>query len=268
MVRNLKHPRELADLGPDVYGRWRASEIGAITERLERELILDMLGDVSGREVLDVGCGDGELAVELARHGAVVTGIDTSGAMIAAANTRAKQQDQAIDFAVAAAEQLPFPAERFNVVTAITILCFVEDANPVFREIARVLRPGGRLVIGELGKWSSWAAGRRIRAWCGSRLWRRGRFRTTKELRHLAEGAGLDVEATRGAIYYPRFRLAARLLGRYDRLPAPLTTVGAGFVALAAVKPGGDEQDEISAPESRKEAGLSFGLQGRNVLNQ
>jgi hypothetical protein len=100
-----------------------------------------------------------------------------------------------------------------------------------------VLRPGGRLVIGELGKWSTWAAGRRVRAWLGSRLWRRGRFRTGTELRQLAEGAGLIVKAVRGAIYYPRWGIAARVMGPVDAVLGRFTTVGAGFVALSALKP-------------------------------
>jgi len=226
------------DLGPEVYTRWRASEIGATTERLESQLVLELVGDVGGRRVLDVGCGDGELALELTKRGAVVTGIDASAAMIDAAKRRATQHNVDITFQVGTAEQLPFPAEQFDVVTAITILCFVDDAAPVFREITRVLRPGGRLVIGELGKWSTWAAARRIRAWLGSRLWRRGRFRTASELRALAGQAGLVVERLRGAIYYPRWRLAARLLGPCDHALGRLTTFGAGFVALSAVKPG------------------------------
>jgi ubiquinone biosynthesis O-methyltransferase len=229
----------IPDLGPECYARWRASEIGATTERLERELILELVGDVGGRRVLDVGCGDGELALALVQRGAIVTGIDASAAMIDAAQDRAKQHDADITFQVATAEQLPFQAGRFDVVTAITILCFVDDAAPVFREIARVLRPGGRLVIGELGRWSTWAAGRRIRAWLGSRLWRRGRFRTANELRALAEQAGLEVKSVRGAIYYPRSALTARLLSRCDPVLSRLTTVGAAFVALSAVKPGG-----------------------------
>ncbi|MEJ2379494.1 MAG: class I SAM-dependent methyltransferase [Pseudolabrys sp.] len=203
---------DLPDLGPEVYARWRASEIGAATERLESCLILELAGDVSGCNILDIGCGDGTFAIELARRGATVTGTDASAAMIDAARSRAKQHNADVAFQVAAAGRLPCPAGQFDIVTAITILCFVDDAGPVFREIARVLRPGGRLVIGELGKWSTWAAGRRMRAWLGSRLWRRSRFRTASELRGLAEQAGLVVTDLRGAVYYPRWALAARLL--------------------------------------------------------
>jgi ubiquinone biosynthesis O-methyltransferase len=237
-MSNSATARDLPDLGPEAYARWRASEIGAVTERLEGQLILELVGEVRGCKVLDIGCGDGAFALELTRRGAVVTGIDASAAMIDAAKRRATQLDTDITFQVATAEQLPFPAEQFDLVTAITILCFVADASPVFHEIARVLRPGGRLVIGELGKWSSWAAARRIRAWLGSRLWRQGRFRTANELRALAGQAGLIVENVRGAIYYPRWGFAALLLSPCDPALSRLTTIGAGFLALSAVKVG------------------------------
>jgi ubiquinone biosynthesis O-methyltransferase len=210
-----------------------------MTERLERRLVLELAGDVAGRRILDVGCGDGELAVELGKRGAQVLGIDASGEMIAAAKARAKMHNTDIAFQVAEAEHLPFATGQFDLVTAITVLCFVDDAAQVFQEIGRVLRPGGRLIIGELGRWSTWAAGRRLRAWLGSRLWRRGRFRTAQELSHLAEGAGLVVETVRGAIYYPRWGLAARAMSPVDPILGRLTTVGAGFVALSAAKPAG-----------------------------
>jgi ubiquinone biosynthesis O-methyltransferase len=228
---------DLPDLGPGDYARWRASELGSATERRERALILELVGDVRGRRILDVGCGDGEFALELTRRGANVTGIDASPAMIGAARALAARTKTSTSFHVGLAERLPFEAERFDIVTAIAILCFVEEPAPVLREIARVLRPSGRLVIGELGKWSSWAAARRIRAMLGSQLWRQSRFRTAGELRSLAEQAGLTVEEVRGAIFYPRWSLAERLLSPFDACLGRFTTTGAAFIALSAFKP-------------------------------
>lgn len=236
-MRGIEPASVNLDLSPASYSRWRASELGIITERLERQLILELTGDVQGCRVLDIGSGDGTLAVELNRRGAAVEAIDRSIAMIDDAKARAARENANVNFHVAAAEHLPFRDAQFDVVTAITILCFVDDALPVFEEIARVLRPGGRLVIGELGKWSTWALERRVRAWFGSRLWRRGRFRTTGELCRLAEDAGLVVEMLRGAVYYPRSSLAAQLMSAVDRRLGRLTTIGAGFVALSAIKP-------------------------------
>ena len=51
---------ELAEL-PSAYEKWRGSALGRTTDALERELILDLIGNVAGLTVLDVGCGDGEL---------------------------------------------------------------------------------------------------------------------------------------------------------------------------------------------------------------
>lgn len=225
-------------LGPELYAGWHGTEIGAITETLEDRLLLDLIGGVAGRRVLDVGCGDGALAVKLCQCEAVVTAVDPSRDMLIAARSRAREEQCAVGLAQAAGEQLPFATASFDVVLAKTVLCFVDDAQAMVDEMARVLRPGGRFVIGELHKWSSWAAQRRLRAWFGSALWRRGRFRTAGELSRLARASGLDVETIRGAVYYPRLTVAARLMARHDACLARLTPFGAAFVALAAVKPG------------------------------
>lgn len=139
------------------YAGWRASTLGRITDRLEDVLLRDLLGDVAGRAVLDLGCGDGKLAVRLAALGARVVGLDADPAMLRAAASRAAAAGVAVDFTAGRAQTLPFPDRRFDDVVAVTVLCFVPDAEAAFREIARVLRPGGAVVIGELGRWSLWA---------------------------------------------------------------------------------------------------------------
>ena len=229
--------RALPGLDPQVYAKWRATELGRITEGIERRLMLELIGDVRGLRVLEVGCGDGALAVELARRGATVTGVDASERMIAAAQERARQADVPLALHLGPAEALPFEDAQFDVVVAQTILCFVADGSPAFGEIARALKPGGRLVIGELGRWSTWAAERRVRAWLGSPLWKRGHFRTPQELTRLAKGAGLVPDPVRGAVYYPRLGLLARWMSPLDAALGRLTKIGAAFLAISARKP-------------------------------
>ncbi|MCB1547943.1 MAG: class I SAM-dependent methyltransferase [Hyphomicrobiaceae bacterium] len=228
---------DLSELTPEVYAGWRASELGAMTEQLERRLMLESMGDVRGKDILEIGCGDGELSVRLALQGGRVAAIDVSEEMLAAARRRAEGEGADVVFAQGGAEQIPFASGSFDVVVAMTILCFVEEAAPVFQEMARVLKPGGRIVIGELGKRSTWAAARRVRAWLGSRLWRAGVFRTPAELEHLAASAGLLPIDVRGSVYYPPVAWIARLVAPCDAWLGRTTTVGAAFLRLEARKP-------------------------------
>ena len=191
-------------IGPEAYASWRATPLGAITEGIEQCLILDLMGDLAGRRVLDAGCGDGALICAAASRGAAATGIDPDPAMLAAVRSRVGGAACGAKFVQGRLEQLPFREASFDLVAAITVLCFVPDAGGAVREMARVLRPGGRLVLGELGRWSWWAAIRRVRGWLGSSTWAAARFRTGAELKSLVRQAELSITATRGRVYYHR----------------------------------------------------------------
>lgn len=219
------------------YARWRSSRLGQITDTLEQQVHLELVGPVSSQRLLDVGCGDGALASEFVRRGAVVTGLDADPEMIAAAQRRIEIEFTPMQLIEGRAEKLPFNDGTFDRVVAVTVLCFVCDVERAVAEMARVLRPGGCLVIGELGYWSLWAAHRRIRGWLGSPTWRAATFGTAKELRDLAQAAGLGGVEIRGAVHYPPCGVAARLLAPFDLWIGQQTTFGSAFLAVSATKP-------------------------------
>jgi ubiquinone/menaquinone biosynthesis C-methylase UbiE len=107
-----------------------------------------------GEQALDVGCGTGTLALAVARRvGASgrVVGIDPSAQQIARARAKAARRHAPIEFQIAVIEQLPFPDQTFDVVFSTLMMHHLPA--PLKRqglaEIARVLKPGGRLVIGD-----------------------------------------------------------------------------------------------------------------------
>jgi ubiquinone/menaquinone biosynthesis C-methylase UbiE len=218
------------------YARWRASRLGRITDGLEQQTLLEMLGSLDGQRVLDVGCGDGAFSLTLARRGAEITGLDRDPVMIAAARRRAEIEKTPAQFVQGTVASLPFPGATFDRVLAVTVLCFVDDVAPAIAEMARVLRPGGRLVIGELGRWSVWAATRRLRGWLGSETWTRARFRSVYALRTLANNAGLAVTDLRGAVFYPPIGWVATVCAPFDNWLGGRMTFGAAFLVLAATK--------------------------------
>jgi ubiquinone/menaquinone biosynthesis C-methylase UbiE len=223
--------------GPTIYAAWRKSSLGEITEDLEQRLLLRLAGELHGRNVLDVGCGDGTLTLAFARGGAAsVVGCDIDPRMISRAISRALKEHQALHYTVADGVHLPFADQSFDLVTAITVLAFVRDAERMVREMARALKPGGSLLIGDLGKWSFWAARRRVRGWLGSKMWRTATFRTATQLRGLVQSAELRVEHVSGAIFFPPYLPLARLLAPWDSALGERTTLGAAFVVIQSRK--------------------------------
>ncbi len=121
-----------------------------------RKKTLEHAGVRTGESVLDVGCGTGTLAIAAKRRvgpAGRVFGLDASREMIARARKKATGTGAEIDFQLGSAEALPFSEATFDVVLSTTVFhCLPDRARHLcIREMARVLKPNGRLLLIDFG---------------------------------------------------------------------------------------------------------------------
>lgn len=114
------------------------------------EYAFHLLGDVNGKDVLEYGCGHGENTILLARRGPRIQALDISPELIEVARRRMHRNGvrAPISFHVASGYEVPCPNESVDIVFAIMILHHL-DLAAAAREIRRVLRPGGRVIVSE-----------------------------------------------------------------------------------------------------------------------
>jgi len=108
-------------------------------------LIRETFAPLSCKRILDIGCGGGTLAKRLSEDGAAVTGIDPGDAALAQARAAVPEAR----FEAASGEALPFPDARFDGAVLLNALHHVPDPTAALVEAARVLVPGGTLVVVE-----------------------------------------------------------------------------------------------------------------------
>ena len=123
-----------------------AGEDNAWNALYERPAMISLLGDVAGRRVLDAGCGAGPLALWLSACGAEVVGFDRSAAMVELARRRgiARATFHVADLG----EPLEFlDSGSFDLLAAGLVLHYLRDWVAPLRELRRVMRDGGRLVL-------------------------------------------------------------------------------------------------------------------------
>lgn len=100
-----------------------------------------------GENLLDVGCGSGQLVIPAAERGVRATGIDIASNLIEDGRRRARAQGLEAIFEEGDAEQLPYRDSQFDVVTSLIGAMFAPRPRRVASELARVCRPGGRLFM-------------------------------------------------------------------------------------------------------------------------
>lgn len=128
---------------------WEAGDLSLVAQYLEPAAteFAGRLPRRPGRQLLDLGCGTGNLATAAARVGWACTGIDLARNLVAQARTRAAKESLPIGFLEADAECLPFPDDSFDCVASFHGVMFAPHFDAAAAELLRTCRPGGLLAL-------------------------------------------------------------------------------------------------------------------------
>ncbi|EFL19851.1 class I SAM-dependent methyltransferase [Streptomyces sp. C] len=135
----------------------REAAVSAYNAHYDRPTVLDLIGDVNGLDILDAGCGPGLYLSELAARGARPVGIDQSADMVRLAGQRlgtlaeVRQHDLTEPLAWAS-------DETFDVVLLTLVLHYLPDRIGTLRELGRVLRPSGKIIVSTSHPTADWLA--------------------------------------------------------------------------------------------------------------
>ncbi len=111
------------------------------------DVILSALGELNGRQCLDIGGGDGALSYLMARRGARVVNVDMAGEALQFARAEFARRGMRAQVARASAYALPCPSDAFDVAVCSEVIEHVQSPEALVAEAARVLRPGGRFLL-------------------------------------------------------------------------------------------------------------------------
>ena len=188
----------LFDDWPQAYDRWFTTPIGSLVKRCEVDLLLDLLRPGHGELILDAGCGTGIFTLDMLSHGSQVVGLDISLPML----MRAREKLMGYPFQIVLGDilKLPFLQNSFDRVVSVTALEFIEDAESAVKELFRVTKRGGCVVVATLNSLSPWALRRKAEAGKKPSIFEKAVFRSPNELRSLVPLAGV----ARTAIHFQK----------------------------------------------------------------
>lgn len=210
------------------YDDWRFSRGGELVDEGEKEALFELVDEIEGERVLEVACGTGRFAVELAESGADVTGVDISKPMLMKGVGKARERGLGVEFLRGDAKRLPFPDDAFDLVLGMRFFHLVDEPAAYLREMARVSK--GRVVFDTFNRGSARVVYNRFLP-MGSRLY------SEDDVREVVEGAGVELVDRRDDFVVP--------FGIYRAIPK---TLAKGFRSIddAAQNVGGERLSSVT----------------------
>jgi ubiquinone/menaquinone biosynthesis C-methylase UbiE len=140
---------ELTEQKQQARAMWAMGDYPSIVEKIASAgtTAVEAAEVGEGDEVLDVACGSGNATIPAARTGAKTTGLDLTPELLEAGRANAAEAGVEIDWVEGDAEHLPFDDASFDAVLSVFGCMFAPDHTATAGELARVLRPGGRLAV-------------------------------------------------------------------------------------------------------------------------
>ena len=172
------------------YDAWYDTAAGQVLFDLELGALRPLLAGTASPK-LEVGVGSGPFATALG----IEIGLDPAEAPLRLAKARGVRVLRAVG------EQLPFGDGTSGVVALVVTLCFAENPSGVLAEVGRVLRPGGRLVVGLIPLDSAWGRSYEEKGRAGHPFYRHARFQTLAEHRRMLATAGFWLVEARSTLF-------------------------------------------------------------------
>ncbi len=196
----------------------QANPVISYEQELRAETVLGLLAVKQGERVLDIGCGNARDIARIAACGGHVIGVDISEGMVAAARQEVERMGiKGITLQVGDATCLDFPDASFDKLLCSEVIEHIPDAPQALREMHRVLKPGGTLVLSTPNK-GSWYGFDRYGLW--EKLLRRkwphpcDEWRSMSELLALVEQGQFKVSERRSVCFIPGFIVTYFILPR------------------------------------------------------
>ncbi|OPL09651.1 MAG: hypothetical protein AVO33_06475 [delta proteobacterium ML8_F1] len=221
----------LFDAHANTYDSWYSTPLGAFVDEVETRCAFELFSLPKESRVLDLGCGSGNFTLKLLRAGYQVTGVDLSEEMLKIAREKLSQENLKATLIKGDVYKLPFEDASFDGVFSMAAFEFIEDPEAALRELMRVLKPGGQMMVGTIHLDSQWG-----------RLYTSEAFKDSvfdgipfKTLEEMAAFFPEELEATRECLFLPPDVPEDRISLEEDQKYRTLGKRG-GFICLKWIK--------------------------------